>query len=80
MTALFTPDLMKQKEAAIINVCSEFESYYMKYFLFISVECPAGGCASETFLCDQAAIHMFSIALRKQLESATKKYLNSFHR
>jgi uncharacterized oxidoreductase len=59
MTALFTPHLMKQKEAAIINVSSGLAFHPMPILPVY--------CATKT------AVHMFTILLRQQLEETTVK-------
>ena len=58
-TALFTPRLMKQKEAAIINVSSGLAFHPMPILPVY--------CATKT------AVHMFTILLRQQLEETTVK-------
>ncbi len=59
LTALFVPDLMKKKEAAIINVSSGLG--------FIPIAKMPIYCATK------AAIHSFSISLRHQLKDTTVK-------
>jgi uncharacterized oxidoreductase len=59
MTALFTPHLMKQKEAAIINVSSGLAFHPMP---ILPVYCAT-----------KAAVHMFSMLLRQQLEEISVK-------
>jgi uncharacterized oxidoreductase len=59
MAALFTPHLMRQKEAAIVNVSSGLAFYPME-------ELPVY-CATK------AAVHSFSITLRRQLEGTPVK-------
>lgn len=59
MTALFTPHLMKQKEAAIMNVSSGLAFHPMP---ILPVYCAT-----------KAAVHMLSILLRQQLEGTTVK-------
>jgi uncharacterized oxidoreductase len=59
MTALFTPHLMKQKEAAIMNVSSGLAFYPMP---MLPVYCAT-----------KAAVHTFSITLRQQLEGTSIK-------
>jgi len=59
MTALFTPHLMKQKEAAIMNVSSGLAFHPMP---MLPVYCAT-----------KAAVHMFSIVLRQQLEGTAVK-------
>ena len=59
MTALFTPHLMKQKEAAIMNVSSGLAFHPMP---ILPVYCAT-----------KAAVHMLSILLRQQLEGTSVK-------
>jgi uncharacterized oxidoreductase len=59
MTALFTPHLMRQKEAAIINVSSGLAFYPME--------------ALPVYCATKAAVHSFSITLRQQLEGTSVK-------
>ena len=59
MTALFTPHLMKQKEAAIINVSSGLAFYPM--------------APMPVYCATKAAVHSFSITLRQQLEGTPVK-------
>jgi uncharacterized oxidoreductase len=59
MTALFTPHLMKQKEAAIMNVSSGLIFHPMP--------------ALPIYCATKAAVHMLTILLRQQLEGATVK-------
>ena len=59
MTALFTPHLMKQKEAAIINVSSGLAFYPM--------------APMPVYCATKAAVHSFSITLRQQLEGTSVK-------
>ena len=54
LTALFTPHLMKQKEAAIINVSSGLAFHPM--------------AAMPVYCATKAAVHTFSLVLRQQLE------------
>ena len=59
MTALFTPHLMKQKEAAIINVSSGLAFYPM--------------APMPVYCATKAAVHTFSLTLRQQLEGTPVK-------
>lgn len=59
MTALFTPHLMKQKEAAIINVSSGLIFHPMP--------------ALPIYCATKAAVHMLTILLRQQLEGTSVK-------
>jgi len=59
MTALFTPHLMKQKEAAIINVSSGLAFYPM--------------ASLPVYCATKAAVHTFCLALRQQLEGTPVK-------
>src|SRR5664280_1308288 len=59
MTALFTPHLMKQKEAAIMNVSSGLAFHPMPNL--------------PVYCATKAAVHMLSILLRQQLEGTTVK-------
>jgi uncharacterized oxidoreductase len=59
LTALFTPHLLKQNEAAIINVSSGLAFYPMPLL--------------PVYSATKAAVHTFSIALRHQLEGASVK-------
>lgn len=59
LTALFTPHLMKQKEAAIVNVSSGLAFRPMPLL--------------PVYSATKAAIHTFSIALRHQLEGTSVK-------
>ena len=59
MTALFTPHLMKQKEAAIMNVSSGLAFYPMPMM--------------PVYCATKAAVHTFSITLRQQLEGTSVK-------
>ncbi|WMW25043.1 SDR family NAD(P)-dependent oxidoreductase [Methanolobus sediminis] len=59
MTALFTPHLMKQKEAAIMNVSSGLVFYPMP--------------AVPIYCATKAAVHTLSILLRQQLEGTSVK-------
>jgi uncharacterized oxidoreductase len=59
MTALFTPHLIKQKEAVIMNVSSGLAFHPMP---MLPVYCAT-----------KAAVHMFSIVLRQQLEGTSVK-------
>lgn len=59
MTALFTPHLMKQKEAAIVNVSSGLAFHPMPML--------------PVYSATKAAVHTFSIALRHQLEGTSVK-------
>jgi uncharacterized oxidoreductase len=59
MTALFTPHLMKQKEAAIINVSSGLAFRPM--------------APLPVYCATKAAVHTFSLALRQQLEGTPVK-------
>ena len=59
MTALFTPHLIKQKEAAIINVSSG---------LAFSPMAPL-----PVYCATKAAVHTFSLTLRQQLEGTAVK-------
>ena len=59
MTALFTPHLMKQKEAAIINVSSGLAFYPM--------------ASLPVYCATKAAVHSFSLTLRQQLEGTPVK-------
>lgn len=59
MTALFTPHLMKQKEAAIMNVSSGLAFYPM--------------APMPVYCATKAAVHSFSITLRQQLEGKPVK-------
>ena len=59
MTALFTPYLMKQKEAAIMNVSSGLAFYPMPQL--------------PVYCATKAAMHTFSLILRQQLEGTSVK-------
>ncbi len=59
MTALFTPHLMKQKEAAIMNVSSGLAFYPMPMM--------------PVYCATKAAVHTFSLTLRQQLEGTSVK-------
>ncbi|MGB7788501.1 SDR family oxidoreductase [Methanoregula sp.] len=59
MTALFTPHLMKRKEAAIINVSSGLAFYPM--------------APLPVYCATKAAVHSFSLTLRQQLEETPVK-------
>jgi uncharacterized oxidoreductase len=59
MTALFTPRLIKQKEAAIMNVSSGLAFHPMPML--------------PVYSATKAAVHTFSIALRQQLEGTSVK-------
>jgi len=59
MTALFTPHLMKQKGAAIINVSSGLAFYPM--------------APMPVYCATKAAVHSFSLTLRQQLEGTPVK-------
>ena len=59
MTALFTPHLLKRKEAAIINVSSGLAFYPM--------------APMPVYCATKAAVHSFSITLRQQLEGTPVK-------
>lgn len=59
LTALFTPDLMKQKEAAIINVSSGLAFHPMAQM--------------PVYCATKAAVHTFSLVLRQQLEDTPVK-------
>jgi uncharacterized oxidoreductase len=59
LTALFTPYLMKQKEAAIVNVYSGLAFHPMPLLPIYSTP--------------KAAVHTFSIALRHQLKGTSVK-------
>lgn len=59
MTALFTPHLMNQREAAIINVSSGLAFYPMAQM--------------PVYCATKAAVHTFSLTLRQQLESTPVK-------
>jgi uncharacterized oxidoreductase len=59
LTALFTPHLMKQKEAAIMNVSSGLAFYPMPQL--------------PLYCTTKAAMHMFSTILRQQLEGTSVK-------
>ncbi len=59
MTALFTPHLLKQKEAAIMNVSSGLAFYPM--------------APMPIYCATKAAVHSFSITLRQQLEGTSVK-------
>jgi uncharacterized oxidoreductase len=59
LTALFTPHLMKQKEAAIMNVSSGLAFHPMPML--------------PVYSATKAAVHTFSIALRQQLEGTSVK-------
>ena len=59
MTALFTPHLMKQEEAAIINVSSGLAFYPM--------------APLPVYCATKAAVHSFSLTLRQQLEDTPVK-------
>jgi len=59
MTALFTPHLMKRKEAAIINVSSGLAFYPM--------------APLPVYCATKAAVHSFSLTLRQQLEGTPVK-------
>jgi uncharacterized oxidoreductase len=59
LTALFTPHLMKQKEAAIMNVSSGLAFRPMPML--------------PVYSATKAAVHTFSIALRHQLEGTSVK-------
>ncbi len=59
MTALFTPHLIKQKEAAIMNVSSGLAFHPMPML--------------PVYSATKAAVHTFSIALRQQLEGTSVK-------
>src|SRR5208337_5560482 len=59
MTALFTPHLMKQKEAAIVNVSSGLAFHPM--------------APLPVYCATKAAVHAFSLVLRQQLEGTPVK-------
>jgi uncharacterized oxidoreductase len=59
LTALFTPHLMRQKEAAIMNVSSGLAFHPMPLL--------------PVYSATKAAVHTFSIALRQQLEGTSVK-------
>lgn len=59
LTALFTPHLMKQTEAAIVNVSSELAFHPMPLL--------------PVYSATKAAVHTFSVALRQQLEGTPVK-------
>jgi uncharacterized oxidoreductase len=59
MTALFTPHLMKQTEAAIMNVSSGLAFYPMPMM--------------PVYCATKAAVHTFSLTLRQQLEGTSVK-------
>ncbi|HTX43499.1 MAG TPA: SDR family NAD(P)-dependent oxidoreductase, partial [Methanocella sp.] len=59
MTALFTPHLMRQREAAIINVSSGLAFYPLE--------------ALPVYCATKAAVHSFSITLRQQLAGTPVK-------
>lgn len=59
LTALFTPHLMKQREAAIVNVSSGLAFHPMPLL--------------PVYSATKAAVHTFSVALRQQLEGTSVK-------
>jgi uncharacterized oxidoreductase len=59
MTALFTPHLMNQKKAVIMNVSSGLAFHPMPRL--------------PVYCATKAAVHMFSIVLRQQLEGTSVK-------
>ncbi|HTY90683.1 MAG TPA: SDR family NAD(P)-dependent oxidoreductase, partial [Methanocella sp.] len=59
LSALFTPHLMKQKDAAIVNVSSGLAFYPM--------------APMPVYCATKAAVHTFSLTLRQQLEGTSVK-------